>query len=61
MKSEQFSAIIAFIVLVTHRLILMVYGKLHNDPIISVLIVPLIVTFAVLGVDTAMVWREHHN
>jgi hypothetical protein len=35
--------------------------KLHDDPVVYVFIIPLITALAVLGVDTAMVWREHHN
>lgn len=61
LKVTQFSAIIVFIVLVSHGLILMFTDKLHDDPVVYVFIIPLITALAVLGVDTAMVWREHHN
>lgn len=58
----KFSAIIVFIVVLSHEAILILAkNKAIVDPWIFGIVIAVIAALAVFGVDSLMVWREHND
>jgi hypothetical protein len=59
---SKFTAIVVFIIVFSHEAILIVTKEKEIlEPWTFAIVITVIASLAVLGVDAAMIWKEHHN